>query len=41
MYPLIIRAVKVAGKETEDSRVLDALTRILDEVAGDGETDEE
>jgi hypothetical protein len=41
MYPLVIRAVKVAGKETEDSRVLDALTRILEEVAGDGDTDEE
>ncbi|KAK2880688.1 hypothetical protein FQN49_000457 [Arthroderma sp. PD_2] len=34
MYPLVIRAITVAGKETKDRQVLDALTKILDGVQG-------
>ncbi|KAL1958620.1 hypothetical protein VTO42DRAFT_4217 [Malbranchea cinnamomea] len=38
MYPLVVRAIKVAGKETEDSSVLDALTEILESLT-EGETE--
>lgn len=43
MYPLVVRGIRVAGKETEGSSVLDALTKILESVAGrdEGDTDEE
>jgi len=34
VYPLVVKAVQVAGKEREDGKVLEALRRILDEVGG-------
>lgn len=37
IYPFITRGVRVAGKETEDKSVLEALTRILGSVAGDAD----
>ena len=40
MYPLVVRALRVAGKETEDSRVLDALAKILESVP-EGDSDDE
>lgn len=38
VYPLVVKAVQVAGKEREDGKVLEALRRMLDEVV-DGEGD--
>ncbi|KAK2791130.1 hypothetical protein FQN52_005086 [Onygenales sp. PD_12] len=41
MYPLVVKGVGVAGKESEDGRVLEALGRVLDGICGDGEVDED
>ncbi|OXV06206.1 hypothetical protein Egran_06026 [Elaphomyces granulatus] len=35
MYPLVVKAVEVAGKEREDGKILEVLARVLHEV-GDG-----
>ncbi|KAF3893778.1 hypothetical protein GY631_3506 [Trichophyton interdigitale] len=34
MYPLVIRAITVAGKESKDRQVLDALTKVLEGIQG-------
>ncbi|EFR03727.1 hypothetical protein MGYG_06723 [Nannizzia gypsea CBS 118893] len=34
MYPLVIRAITVAGKESKDRQVLDVLTRVLEGIQG-------
>lgn len=50
VYPLIVKAAQVAGKEQEDGKVLEALVRVLDEVGNcssiwdtdtEGDNDEE
>lgn len=33
MYPFVVKAIKVAGKETEDNRVLEALGKILQSIS--------
>ncbi|KAL1857256.1 Endocytosis and vacuole integrity protein [Paecilomyces lecythidis] len=33
MYPLVVRAIQVAGKEREDGKVLEALGKVLQEVS--------
>ncbi|OAX84129.1 hypothetical protein ACJ72_01495 [Emergomyces africanus] len=35
VYPLVVRAMGVAGKDSEDSNVLDALRKVLVSVSGD------
>ncbi|EEH40796.2 hypothetical protein PAAG_02772 [Paracoccidioides lutzii Pb01] len=41
IYPLVVRGMGVAGKEREDSSVLDALGRALASLSGDGGEEEE
>ncbi|PWY95059.1 hypothetical protein BO94DRAFT_581403 [Aspergillus sclerotioniger CBS 115572] len=36
IYPLVVRAVPVAGKEQDDGEVLQALGKVLHEVGGGG-----
>jgi hypothetical protein len=34
IYPLVVRGIQIAGRETEDNRVLEALGKLLDAVGG-------